>query len=138
MNYNKARAVINRVMLEKGYVGKCTHPINQYCANLGKGERFCNVTMQKSCTGCRFATIGGSGERILTAEKIIDLEYVIDDLKRDIKHTVKEKDATISAEINKRLFITGLLEGDISDLKHEQRTALYLAKRGRNRRKAMY
>lgn len=94
--------------------------------------------MQKSCAGCRFATIGIAGERILTAEKIVELETSAENLKRDIKHTVKEKDATISAEINKRLFITGLLEGDISDLKHEQRTALYLAKRGRNRRKVMH
>lgn len=37
MNYNKARAVINRVMQEGGYIGKCTYNKNQHCANLGSG-----------------------------------------------------------------------------------------------------
>ncbi len=93
MNYNRARAVINRVMQEGGYIGKCTHSNNEHCANHGSGQRFCNVTTMKSCMGCRFATIGGSGERIIVAEKITALEKQQDALKRDIKHAIDKKDA---------------------------------------------
>ena len=99
MNYNKARAVINRVMQEGGYIGKCTYNKNQYCANLGSdgGGKYCKTTTQKSCMNCRFATVGGSGERIIIAEKIIALEKQQDALKRNIKRAIDKKDAEYGA-----------------------------------------
>ena len=98
MNYNKARAVINRVMQEGGYIGKCTYNKNQHCANLGSGGgKYCKTTMQKSCMNCRFATVGGSGERIIVAEKIIALEEQQDTLKRNIKRAIDKKDAEYDA-----------------------------------------
>lgn len=123
MNYNRARSIINHVLVEGGYIEKCTHPINKHCANLntGGGSRFCKVTQQKSCLGCRFATIGGPAERIVVAETIERQNQL-----------VKEKDA----EIERKKGVIKILEDDIDYMRHEQRTSLYLAKRDKRRRRA--
>lgn len=61
MNYNRARSIINHVLVEGGYIEKCTHPINKHCANLntGGGAGSVKSRSRKAASGAGLQQSGG-------------------------------------------------------------------------------